>query len=1245
MEAEPFRGLLLRHRGRTGLTQRDLAARAGVHMRSVQLWEAGVSYPTADRLQALIRALLEMFSLTPGHEMSEARALWSAVEREASRMHTPFDEDWFAMLLAKYAPPGPAGSRLAISTTEVRADVEPLQRREMASADTDEGPTSERAQDWGEAPDTLTFVGRVEERALLQRWVLEERCRLVAVLGMGGIGKTSLSAWVAQSLADSFERVYWRSLRNAPPVNEWMSGAIGFLSDQQWVPPVSELEQLSTLLKLLRTKRCLLVLDNSETLFEPGQREVRYRAGMEEYGRLLLAVGERAHQSCLLLTSREAPPELALLGGEARTLELHGLGTSDAQACLADKQLSGDARAWTSLVELYGGNGLALKIVGETIRQVFDGNVGAFLTDAIDTYGTVFGGIRRLLEAQVERLSPVEHDLLTRLAIEREPVSLTELSRNFAPSVDRSTLIEAVETLRRRSLVERGERVATFTLQSMVLEYMTERLISNVADEIRLGPQVLMVEQPLIKAQAKDYVRQTQERLIGVPILQQLKPTHDKSGTEQILLTLLDSWRDRPRGVQGYAPGNLINLLRLLRGDLRGLDLSQLSIRQGYLAQVDAQDASLMNAHLAESVLAQAFDFAGSVALSGDGALLAAGTSTGQLWLWRVADRAPLLVVEGHTSGVWSLALSGNSQLVASGGGDGMARLWESSTGRQLARFEGHTGTVSGVGLSADGHLLASGDTNGTLQVWETTSQRLLATMRGHTGGVWGVALSADGHLVASCGGDGSVRLWEASTGRPLNVLAGHTGTVWNVALSGDCQLVASGATDGTVRIWQVSDGHPLATLRGHNGNVAGVALSADGQLVASGGADGSVRLWSVDRLQMSGEAGAPLAILQGHTGAIWRVALSDDGQLVASGGGDGSVRLWETRTLRPLAILQGQSYAVWGVTVSPDGQLLASGHTDGSVRLWRASTGHSFSVLQGHTGGVWSVALSADARLLASGGADQSVQLWDTATGQRLSIMRGHVATVWRVALSADGRLLTSCGEDGTVRLWDTTTGHPLAVLLGHTGTVFGVALSADGRLMASGGTDGTVRLWDTATARELAVLQGHTGGVWSVALSANGSLVASGGGDGTVRLWETNTGRPRATLLGHTGAVPVVALSADAQLLASAGTDGTLRLWETGSDKPLATVRGHTGGVWGLALSADGQLVASGSFDGTVKLWERTGAPVRTLRVERRYERMNITGTTGITDAQRAALLALGAAETPNHQSALLSPSQATR
>src|SRR5262249_42678413 len=164
-----------------------------------------------------------------------------------------------------------------------------------------------------------------------------------------------------------------------------------------------------------------------------------------------------------------------------------------------------------------------------------------------------------------------------------------------------------------------------------------------------------------------------------------------------------------------------VNLLRLLRGDLRRRDLSRLAIRQAYLAEVDAHDASLVDSHLAETVLAEAFAFPVSVALSGDGAWLAAGTATGQISLWRVADRSPLWAVQGHSGAVRGVALSADGELLASGGGDGTVRLWEVSSGQVLATLQGHTGAVRGVALSADGRLVASGSDDGTVRLWATS--------------------------------------------------------------------------------------------------------------------------------------------------------------------------------------------------------------------------------------------------------------------------------------------------------------------------------------------------------------------------------------------------------------------------------------------------------------------------------------------------------------------------------------------
>src|SRR5262249_40385776 len=193
----------------------------------------------------------------------------------------------------------------------------------------------------------------------------------------------------------------------------------------------------------------------------------------------------------------------------------------------------------------------------------------------------------------------------------------------------------------RRSLLERSERGGGFTLQPVVLEHATEELIRAAGAEVREARPALLLRHPLVKATAKDYVRRSQERLIAAPVLARLAGSGPGGNFERALLGLLEGWRGRPSAEQGYGPGNVVNLLRLQRGDLRGLDLSRLALRQVYLADTEAQDASLAGADLAEAGLAEAFGGAVSIALSGGGAHPAAGALTGRGAGGRACAAAP----------------------------------------------------------------------------------------------------------------------------------------------------------------------------------------------------------------------------------------------------------------------------------------------------------------------------------------------------------------------------------------------------------------------------------------------------------------------------------------------------------------------------------------------------------------------------------------------------------------------------
>jgi WD40 repeat protein/transcriptional regulator with XRE-family HTH domain len=1209
-DSEPFQSLLLRYRGRTGLTQREVAARAGVHVRSVQDWESGTNYPGAPRLQALIGVYMEAGGFTVGREAAEAEALWAAASLESPRLHAPFDREWFE------------AAQQAKSETAVVADA-PL------VLSTSGHPGTWRREERGEAPDILGFQGRVVELTALQNWVGREHCRLVAVLGIGGVGKSVLAARLAHMLAPEFEQVYWRSLRNTPPPYEWLGDTLGFLSPKHALPS-SEAARIALLAQLLRSRRSLLVLDNLEAVLRPGEYAGNYRDGYEIYGDVLDTIAHSAHESCVVLTSREMPPELWQLvetRGPVRALELGGLSAADSRALLDGKGLRGDEDAWRTLVEWYGGNALALKVVGETIRQVFGGDLAAFLAYAASRKSMIVGGVRHLLDEQVVRLSENELAVLRWLAIEREPVSPAQLADDLGPAVTRGALIESLEGLRRRSLVERSVSLSAFTLQSVVLEYETDRLVADVCTEIISGQARLLIDYPLIKAQAKDYVRRSQERLIGHAVLDRLAAAIGHPAAERQLQELLDHWRASMLVEHGFGPGNVVNLLRVRHGNLRGVDMSHLQLRQVYLLGVGAQDANLASSQLVHAALAETFTDPASVALSSNGAYLVAGTTTGEVRLWRVGDRTPLWSVQAHQGTIKALAASGDGRIVASGSHDGSAALWDATNGSRLAILGSDAGAVWDLALAADAGVVATANQDGTARTWDVLSGAPLATLAGRSGALWSIAISVDGRFLATGSVDGTVSLWDASERRLLWAAHGHADVVWGVALCRRGDLLVSQSLDGTVKVWHTSGGgRLLATLPGSHG-IWGVALSSDGRLLASVAEDGSIKLWEIS-------TGHLLATIAGQPGAIWYVAMSADGRLLA-GAQQGTIRLWENGSsggyvLRPIATLEGNTDSVFAVTMSDDARLVATASQDRAIRVWDTHTGELLATMLSRASGVRSVTLSADGRLVASGGEDGTVTLWDVATCELLGTLRGHSSIVWSVAMSEDTRLVASGSQDGTARVWEATGGRTLAILEGHTGGVWGVALSRDAQLLATSSQDETVRLWEATSGRLLTTLGGHRGGAWGVALSGNRGLLASASCDGRVKLWNTTSAQLSADLQGHTGIVRCVALSKDGALIASGGQDATVRLWDAPSGRSLRVLRRHTGRVGGVALSADGRLLASGGTDGAVHIWDvASGTCLRTLRPDRPYERLNITGLSGLTEAQRGAMLAHGAIE----------------
>jgi WD40 repeat protein len=408
-----------------------------------------------------------------------------------------------------------------------------------------------------------------------------------------------------------------------------------------------------------------------------------------------------------------------------------------------------------------------------------------------------------------------------------------------------------------------------------------------------------------------------------------------------------------------------------------------------------------------------------SVALSPDGAAVAAGFLSGEATVWRLDERTPPRTVRaaaaqglpGGEGGARSVALTrGGERLLTGGGGnDPVVRVWDVRTGAPEGELVGHEGNIAALEVSPDGRRLLSAAHDGVARIWDLDARRELVVLRGHGARLLCAGWSPDGARVATSGSDQRVLVWDAATGARS---PRRSRSLRALAASDDGRFLVAACSDGAVERWDLDRGAP---------DVAFVATGETPHELAVGAGGRSVALGTVQGAWLLGEGASAPVRLTG-AGEVFVTGLTPEGALLV-GSRDGGLRRFSPAGEGPVALTSAEAM-VRGLALTTAGIVVC---TDAQVQLLRPSAGvvEGTTLVRAIPGGGVSLSVTPDGRRGVVAGVGRAARV-DLERGTEVPLPGGS----FPAAISADGRRAVTGGAGVWLLVWDLERGRVIGRL-----------------------------------------------------------------------------------------------------------------------------------------------------------------------------------------------------------------------
>jgi WD40 repeat protein len=540
------------------------------------------------------------------------------------------------------------------------------------------------------------------------------------------------------------------------------------------------------------------------------------------------------------------------------------------------------------------------------------------------------------------------------------------------------------------------------------------------------------------------------------------------------------------------------------------------------------------------------------VASSPEGDLIAGGTDSGDIVVWRRSDpRSSIAGVDSceplsiAAAEVTAIAFSPDGMAIYAGLADGTVWSLDLLAGDAL-EIAKLSGKVQFVGFSPSGDQVLAVAETAELAVWrpESNDLRTLPFSLNPDEALSCVASAPSSRRMALGTSDGRVLLWEYSgESLPQSLLAledsiaslDFSPAETTLAIA----LTSEGRSGGVVDLWNIEQTRSSRVIQSGIYDFHFVRFDADGSHLVTGGRSCPVQTWDT----------ATWTLYSGtreHADDIDSIAFTADGTRIVTPSYDGWVRIWDiaTETLTGMKYSDGGS--IVALAVSPKADIIA--YSGWEIELWNLKTDKVTSIRPGQPDGRISseadLAFSPNGKLLASAHASSYIGLWNIPSGSKRGWLGGDEEPISTIRFSPDGRLLASAHREGEIHIWDVRRKREISTLAGHSDSVVALAFSPDGNLLASGSRDRTVRLWDMSSYQLITEFDvGRR--AYTLAFTPDENNLIMGGSD--VEVLDIESGKCIASFSLHWDIFcRCLALSPDGSLLATGHSNGIVLLWD---------------------------------------------------------------------------------------------------